>query len=140
MPSYTKGGHKPVVIKQNRPQIRGKYLGLPTKTFLARYKRFKLRGLVNKLSKAELMDNIERSARTQATQDRHARKRKRIKTKPWLEVKHRPRGPSTHFTPQSTVPQIVVTTPDGDTRWLENPNNYECVDLGKTSLETHELT
>lgn len=127
MPSYTQRGASSTVMKQRRAQFQGKFLDLPAKSFLAHYKKLKLQSLVKKLSKEEMMDSIRKSARLQAARDRHKQIRKRVKTKPWLETLYRPRGPQAHFAAQSNIPQIVVTTPDGETRWVEDPNNYECV-------------
>lgn len=125
---------------QKRPQLRSKFLDLPDEKALASYKKMKLRCFVRKDSKKELIKIIQRSARMQAARDRRARSARRTKTKPWVEVQHRPRGSKYHSSSQSTVPEIVVTTPDGQTRWLDDPNNYECVHL-KThaSLRVHRL-
>lgn len=124
--------HKSTAIERNRTQFREKFLNLPSKSSLALHKKRKLRSLTQKTSKEELLDIIQRSARKQAARDRQTRifKRvKRVRTKAWIEIKHKPRTVSIQFTGQMAVPQLVVTTPDGETRWLEDPNNYEYVNL-----------
>lgn len=110
--------------KQNRSQAHGKLLSLPDEKFLARHKKTKLQSVARTMSKAEAMKQMELSVRTQAARDRHRQTVKRVKTKVWLDI-FRPQGTALGLSSQSIVPQIVVTTPQGETRWLEDPNNYE---------------
>lgn len=79
------------------------------------------------MSKAEMMEEINQCIRTQAARARYTQTAKRMETKVWVETQCRPRDPYIRLSGQVTVPQIVVTTPDGETRWLEDRNNYECV-------------
>lgn len=124
MPSHVQRVQPTIPTKQNRSQAHGKLLSLPDKKFLARHKKIKMQSSTRTMSKAEVMRQMELSVRTQAARDRHRQTVKRIKTKVWLEIS-RPSRSAIGLSSQSIVPQIIVTTPEGETRWLEDPNNYE---------------
>lgn len=127
MSFYTQRVQTPALMKQKRTQCREDFLALPNGEFLAQHKVSKLQSITLTMSKEKVRQRIEQSVCVRAARDRHARTVKRIKTKLWTEIQHQPRAPVDQCASQMPIPQIVVTTPDGEMRWLEDPNKYEYV-------------
>lgn len=126
-------------VRRRPSQFRNKtYLPLPDKDRLEREHvarvAMRMAAHMTPPTKAEKLAEAALAARAAASRDRRARFKHQVRLRRWIETQTPPwtRGlveqvlASTNATCNTKIecPSITVTTPEGETRWLEDPNVY----------------
>lgn len=115
-----------VALPARVKRYHGSHLQLPDKSFATRHRNNTLKNLKSyreTLSKEQLIARAMLEIKAQALRDHHAVRRQRVKVRNWIETKAHRWNPAPSSN-RMKIPIIIMTTPEGTTCYLSDPNTY----------------